>query len=92
MKDAGDVSVVTDLLDRLSLGSPSIVILSVKQRLLKIGPEVTMRPLATSWAEDYKGPSLVQTSFSEPPSSPWTPTHQERRCQRAAYERTGSTT
>ena len=26
-----------------------------------------LRPLATSWAKDYKGHSLVQTSFTEPP-------------------------
>ena len=81
MKDAGDVSVVTDLLDRLSLGSPSIVILSVKQRLLNIGPEVTLRPLATSWAKDYKGNSLVQTSFTEPPNTlldQKTPAHSQR--------------
>ena len=50
------------------LGSTSIVIHSVKQRLLEIGPKVTLRPLATSCAKDYKGPSL-QTSFTEPPNS-----------------------
>ena len=51
------------------LGSTSIVIHSVKQRLSDIGPEVTLRPLATSCAKDYKGHSLVQTSFTEPPNS-----------------------
>ena len=34
-----------------------------------MGPEVTLRPLATSCAKDYKGHSLVQTSFTEPPNS-----------------------
>ena len=34
----------------------------------QIGPEVMLRPLATSCAKDYKGHSLVQTSFSEPPN------------------------
>ena len=34
-----------------------------------IGPEVTLRPLATSCTKDYKGHSLVQTSFTEPPNS-----------------------
>ena len=29
---------------------------------------VTLRPLATSCAKDYKGHSLVQTSFTEPPN------------------------
>ena len=28
-----------------------------------------LRPLTTSYAKDYKGHSLVQTSFTEPPSS-----------------------
>ena len=35
----------------------------------EIGPEVTLRSLATSCAKDYKGHSLVQTSFTEPPNS-----------------------
>ena len=34
----------------------------------EIGPEVTPRPLATSCAKDYKGHSLVKTSFTEPPN------------------------
>ena len=29
---------------------------------------MTLRPLATSCAKDYKGQSLVQTSFTEPPN------------------------
>ena len=33
----------------------------------EIGPEVTLRPLATSCAKDYKYHSLVQTSITEPP-------------------------
>ena len=35
----------------------------------EIGPEVTLRPLATSCAKDYKGHSLVQTSFTETPNT-----------------------
>ena len=35
----------------------------------EIGPEVTLRHLATSDAKDYKGHSLVQTSVTEPPNS-----------------------
>ena len=35
----------------------------------EIGPEVTLRPMATSCAKDYKGHSLVQTSFTETPNS-----------------------
>ena len=34
----------------------------------EIGPEVTLRPLATSCTKDYKGHSRVQTSFTEPPN------------------------
>ena len=34
----------------------------------QIGPEVTLRPLATSCAKDYKEHSLAQTSFTEPPN------------------------
>ena len=34
----------------------------------EIGPEVTLQPHATSCAKDYKGHSLVQTSFIEPPN------------------------
>ena len=34
----------------------------------EISPEVTLRPLATSCVKDYKGHSLVQTSFTEPPN------------------------
>ena len=34
----------------------------------EIGPEVTLRPLVTSCAKDYKGHSVVQTSFAEPPN------------------------
>ena len=34
----------------------------------EIGPEVRLRPLATSCAKDYKGHSLMQTSFTEPPN------------------------
>ena len=40
-----------------------------QRRYSEIGPEVTLRPLATSCAKDYKGHSLVQTSFTEPPNS-----------------------
>ena len=36
-----------------------------EQRLLKIGLEATLGPLETSCAKDYKGHSLVQTSFTE---------------------------
>ena len=36
--------------------------------LLVLGPEVTLQPLATSCAKDYKGHSLMQTSFTEPPN------------------------
>ena len=32
------------------------------------GPELTLRPLATSCAKDHKGHSLVQTNFTEPPN------------------------
>jgi len=35
----------------------------------EIGPEVTLWPLETSCAKDYKGHSLVQTSFTEPPNT-----------------------
>ena len=35
----------------------------------EIGPEVTLPPLAISCAKDYKGYSLVQTSFTEPPNN-----------------------
>ena len=35
----------------------------------EIGPEVTLQPLAISCVKDYKGHSLVQTSFTEPPNS-----------------------
>ena len=45
----------------------------------EISPEVTLRPLATSFAKDHKGHSLMQTSFTEPPNRmpqnaflPWT--------------------
>ena len=34
----------------------------------EIGPEVTLRPLVASCAKDYKGLSLVQISFTEPPN------------------------
>ena len=53
------------------LSSSSIVIHSgVKpgNAYSEIGPEVTLRPLAASCAKDYKGHSLVQTSFTEPPN------------------------
>ena len=33
----------------------------------EIGPEVMLWPLTTSCVKDYKGHSLVQTSFTEPP-------------------------
>ena len=45
--------------------STSIVIHSVKQRLLRNGPGIDA---AISCAKDYKGHSLVQTSFTELPS------------------------
>ena len=35
----------------------------------EIGLEVMLRPLATSCMKDYKGHSLVQTSFTEPPNT-----------------------
>ena len=35
----------------------------------EIGPEVMLQPLVTSCAKDYKGHSLVQTSFTEPPNT-----------------------
>ena len=35
----------------------------------EIVPEVTLQPLATSCAKDYKGHLLVQTSFTEPPNT-----------------------
>ena len=35
----------------------------------EIGPEVTLRPLATSCAKDNKGHSLLQTRFTELPNS-----------------------
>ena len=34
----------------------------------EIGPELTLRPLATSCAKHHKGHLLVQTSFTEPPN------------------------
>ena len=49
--------------------SASIVIHSVKNASSEIGPELTLRPLATSCAKDYKGHSLVQTSFTELPNT-----------------------
>ena len=48
------------------LGSTSIVTHSVKQRLLGNQPG---SDTATSRAKDYKGHSLVQTSFIEPPNT-----------------------
>ena len=44
------------------------VIHSVKQRLLINWPEMTLQPLATSCAKDYKQHSLLQTSFTELPN------------------------
>ena len=35
----------------------------------EIGPEVTLQPLETSCAKDYKGHPLVQTSLTELPNS-----------------------
>ena len=35
----------------------------------EIGPEVMPRPLATSCAKDYKGHTLMQTSFTELPNT-----------------------
>ena len=35
----------------------------------EIGLEVTLRPIVTSCAKDYKGQSLMQTSFTEPPNN-----------------------
>ena len=37
----------------------------------EIGPEVMLWPLATSCVKDYKGHSLVQTSFTERPNTAW---------------------
>ena len=34
----------------------------------EISPEVTLRPPSTSCAKDYKGHSLVQITFTEPPN------------------------
>ena len=51
------------------LGSASIVIHSVKQRLLRNRPGSALLPLATSCAKDYKAHSLQQTSFAESPNS-----------------------
>ena len=48
------------------LGSTSIVIHRVKQRLLRNRPR---SDAATSCMKDYKGHSLVQTSFTEPANS-----------------------
>ena len=45
------------------LGSTSIIVHSVKQHLLR------KRPLVTFCAKDYKGHSLMQTSFSKLPNS-----------------------
>ena len=39
---------------------------------------LSLQPLATSCAKDYKGHSLVQTSFTEPPNS-------SSACQNAMY-------
>ena len=45
----------------------------------EIRPEVTLRPLMTSCAKDYKGHSLMQTSFTETntpaPTHRYTPAH-----------------
>ena len=51
------------------LGSASILYTAWSNAYSEIGPEVTLRPLATSCSKDYKGHSLVQTSSTEPPSS-----------------------
>ena len=51
------------------LGSSSTVIHSVKQRLLRNRPRSALQPLVTSCAKDYKGHSLVQTIFTEPPNN-----------------------
>ena len=39
----------------------------------EIGLEVTLRPLVTSCAKDYKGHSLVQTTFTELPNNYMSP-------------------
>ena len=49
-----------------NLGSTAIVIHSVKQGLLRNWPGSNA---ATSCTKDYKGHSLVQTCFTEPPNS-----------------------
>ncbi len=36
---------------------------------LKSLKEMTLQPLTTSCVKDYKGHSLVQTSFTEPPNN-----------------------
>ena len=48
--------------------STSMVINSVKQRLLRNWPGSALRPLATSCAKDYKAHSLWQTSFAKSPN------------------------
>ena len=51
------------------LGSTSTVIHNVKQHLLRNQPGSGLRPLATSYAKDYKAHSLQQTSFAESPNT-----------------------
>ena len=41
--------------------------------------EVTLRPLVTSCAKDYKGHSLVQTSFTEPPNTQYAVCNQHKQ-------------
>ena len=42
-------------------------------------PEMTLRPLVTSCAKDYKGYSLVQTSFTEPPNTQYAVCNQHKQ-------------
>ena len=46
----------------------SLLYTALSNAYSEIGPEVTLRPLATSCAKDYKGHSLMQTSITEPPN------------------------
>ena len=67
-----DVTTISnDLYCFTILGSTSIVIVYTawSNTYSEIGPEVTLQPLMTSCAKDYKGHSLMQTSFTEPPST-----------------------
>ena len=55
--------------------------MSASNAYSEIGPEVMLRPLATSCAKDYKEHSLAQTSFTEPSNKriPSSKVHVSRR-------------